>query len=397
MSVLHTILLLLCVGVLGLHAQIHDPRYLHEAATILDGHNDLLHAVTRGFVWDRPQSTGSADLFRLRDAGVDIQVLSLYAYPVPGQQERAWQTVLQQCDSLDALVARWPDRIAVPATLDEMDRHLASGRLVVLPALEGAFGVNGSLDRLRFLARRGLRLIGPTWNETNAFAGSAVNEDANQGRSGLTPLGRRMVALCDSAGIVLDASHLGSNSLRDLLATTRNPILASHSNCRALRDHPRNLTDNEIRAIAAADGVVMVTFVPGFLAGGGESVINRMRPYQAELARLRPVAGPYSDNTLLAMESVIRRADEAGLITVSTVLAHVRHIDSLVGTRYIGIGSDFGALEQTPVGLTDIRDLQLLTRALVRGGYGEDAIRGILGGNALRVVRAVWERKRGVR
>lgn len=388
----------LCMPVL--HAQDATPRWLalHREAVVADGHNDLLYSVMHGVDITRRTNVGHSDLVRFREGGVDLQFLSIW---LPRSARRsaadARAYAMREIDSLEAIARRAPDALRIVRSRADVDAAVRDGALAALIAFEGAYPLDGSLDNLRAFHARGVRCIAPTWNDSVPWASSSVDESApaSRGRgaktgrarlAGLTPHGRMLVRAMDSLGILLDVSHLGERATADLLDAVRSPVIASHSGCRALRDHHRNLRDEQIRAIAARGGVVMVNFFPPYLRMLPRTWAARTAKANAAIAALRLPQTGWSVLALSAADSIIARAARDGLVTLRDVADHIDHIVKLGGAGAAGLGTDFDGIDQTPVGIPDISYLPLLTRELMRRGYTDADIRAILGGNTLRLL-----------
>jgi membrane dipeptidase len=221
----------------------------------------------------------------------------------------------------------------------DLETARSAGRIGAILSLEGADGLQGKWWALRLLHRLGLRLLGPTWNRANWACDGALEPRGG----GLTAAGRRLVRECESLGILLDVSHLSERGFWDLADLASRPFFASHSNARAVTPHSRNLTDDQIRAIIAVDGLIGVTFVPWFLT-------NR-----------EPAS-------------------------ISDVLRHVEYICSLGGAKHVAFGSDFDGIDRHPAGLAHPGEYPALAEALSRR-YPEGTVRDFLEGNAYRFLR----------
>lgn len=318
---------------------------LHFAALVIDGHCDTIGEQLSGKRWLGDRSAdGHIDLPRLRDGGVDAQFFACYV-PVPYQRHGAATHALARLDQLHLLAERLPEQLLIARTPDDIRRAKANGQLAAIAGLEGAEALDGELGLLRQYHRLGVRNLGLAWNHRNA-ACDGVAERRTGG--GLTEFGVMVVQECNRLGITIDISHLAPAGVEDVLALSDDPIIASHSNAAALCDHPRNLTDDQMRAIAAKGGVIGVTFVNSFL-----------RREQPELASL------------------------------DDVMAHLEYMLALVGENHVAIGSDFDGCTP-PTDLADATAYPRITERLLAGGWGEETIRKILGGNFMRIFERVW-------
>ena len=321
-------------------------RALHRRYPVLDAHVDTVLALEGGRSFTAWGESGHADLPRFRAGGVRYQVFALFIEP-EYKPERALGRVLHLWDTLGrAFAEAGPDQVRLctrPEDLD--DGALAPGQLGGVLSIEGGEAVGTDLGLLRALHHLGVRAMGLTWNERNAIADGAGEADAG---GGLTRFGRALVGEMNSLGMIVDVSHLCPRAFWDVLKVSRRPVIASHSNARALCDHVRNLDDAQIRALAEAGGVMGMNFYAAFLDRD---------PARADIARL---------------------------------CDHIEHICDLVGPEHVGLGSDFDGIDRPPTGLEDVSRLPALTEALLARGYSEATLAGILGGNFLRVFREGW-------
>ena len=318
-------------------------RRLHQEAVVVDGHCDTLLdlAAGRRRLGERSEQ-GHADLPRLAAGGVNVQIFAHYIEP-EYKPDRALRRFLELLDVFYREAEANRDRMAVVTSYAELEAAVAEGRLAAIISIEGGEVISGRLEVLRALYRLGVRAIGLTWNERNDIA-DGVGEAHAAG--GLTRFGRQVVEEMNRLGMVVDVSHLSEPSFWDVLEVTTKPVIASHSNARAVCDHVRNLTDQQIRALAENGGVMGLNFCPPFV-----------HPHEA---------------------------------TVDRLVDHALHVLDLVGPDHLGLGSDFDGITSTPRGLEDASCFPRLTEALLRRGVDEDTVRKILGGNFLRVFREVW-------
>ena len=319
----------------------------HAAALVWDAHADTVLAWDRGRPFATRTAQGHVDLPRLRDGGVKVQIFALFvepAYP----PEQALARTLHLWDVLRQAIVEAAGQARLCRTAAEVDTAIAAGVLAVIASVEGGEALGTDLRLLRVLHALGVRAMGLTWNGRNAIASGAGDASG-----GLTAFGRDVVCEMFRLGMVVDVSHLNRRSFWDALAAARGPVIASHSNARALCDHPRNLADDQIRALAASGGVMGMNFYPRFLASS---------PERADLGR---------------------------------VCDHIDHICGLVGPAHVGLGSDFDGIAGVPRGLEDCSRLPALTAELLRRGYRRQDVRAILGGNFRRVFQEVWGAAQG--
>ena len=326
---------------------------LHRQA-VVDCHSDVLCDVARRRAAGESGVLERLHLPRWREAGVDVVVAALYVEEEPKPDRALRRAVTMLGAGLDDLSES--AGVVLCQTGEELDRAFARGQVGLVLGIEGGECVQDGVESLRVFAELGVRVFGLTWNQRNMLAEGIGEERAN---GGLTELGRAMVAQANRLGILLDVSHLSVKSFWDLIEASQPPVIASHSNAKALCRHRRNLDDDQIRAVAEQGGFIGVNAVAEFLDDN---------PEQASLER---------------------------------ALDHIDHIAGLVGPEHVALGPDFVDFLRTgpvawpsgligtsgPVGFATITDLPNVTDGLVRRGYGETAVRGILGGNALAMLR----------
>ncbi len=316
---------------------------LHRSAFVSDAHCDTLLDVLAGerHLGERSAS-GHIDLPRLHDGGVTAQVFAIWT-----PTARYTDATRHGIEAIDAFYQEIEanDDLRMALRVEDLDAAYADGAVAGILSLEGAEPLAGSLAILRTFYRLGVRLITLTWNFRNEAA-DGVKESISGG--GLTHFGRALVEECNRLGIVLDVSHLAAAGVRDVLALSKQPVIASHSNAAGLYDHPRNLTDGQLQAIAKSGGAIGVTFVPAFLR-------------------------PDKENA-----------------SILDVLDHIDYIAKVVGVEHVMLGSDFDGLGDTPpAGLEDVSHLLGLTAGLLARGYSEEAVRAIIGLNFRRVFARV--------
>lgn len=366
-----------------------DFMQLHRDAVVVDGHNDVLGRIMRGGDMESRGSRGHSDLPRFAAGGLDVQVFSIWV-PSRERGDNAWHFALAEIDSLKAIAGRNPGRLRVVTDAGQLRHAVNEGLIAGIIGLEGGRCIDGRRDRILTLHERGMRSFGLTWNYSSDWATCSKDEAAGKVSGGLSAKGRRFVRLLDSLGVLIDVSHLGERSFWDVLETTRHPIFASHSACSALRNHHRNLTDRQLRALADNGGVIMINFYPGFLVSNlnrsRRNLVERMHVRHAELTREHPQGG---SAYLAAVDKLLQEAEKRGLPSLYTIADHIDHVVQVAGIDHVGLGSDFDGISLTPVGLRDVTDLPLLTRVLRHRGYSDEDIRKILGGNFLRIFSEV--------
>lgn len=317
---------------------------LHRQSILIDAHCDTLLAILDGKRSLLTRSDeGHLDLPRLQEVGMTAQVFALFvpdAYAVHAPTAHALRMIYH----LYAAIEQANGQLILARTAADIDAAHANGQVAAILGMEGAEPLDGSLELFYIFHRLGLRVLGLTWNRRNAAA-----DGLNCVRSGggLTPFGESLVRACNEVGVVIDIAHLAPAGVRDVLEVSTQPIIASHANARTLCDHPRNLTDEQIAAIVAHDGVIGATFVPDFIAR------------------------------------------DRGQATLERFLDHIDYLLAVAGPDHVALGSDFDGMEASPE-IASVVDLPKVTAGLLARGHAVEVVQKILGGNWLRVFRQVW-------
>jgi membrane dipeptidase len=360
-----------------------------------------MHADTVQFVIDDGAdistrlTTTHLDAVRMREGGLDAQFFSVWVEPefygLGGDSAVARADA--QVEAVRALAERHPEIWTFATTAADVRRAHEEGRLAALLGLEGGYAIDGKLERVGHYFDRGVRYMTPTWTHSLPWAGSSG--DAEGATRGLNDFGRAVIGEMNRLGMLVDVSHVSDKTFWDIVETSRSPVVATHSNCRALADAPRNLTDDMIRAIAGTGGVVCAVFYPGFLEHGWRA---RKDAVEAEIQPLIEEASVKAEGNgsikRIAADRVREREFAARLAPVpfTRVADHIDHVVCLTGVEHVGCGSDFDGITATPAGLSSVAELPNLTAELLGRGYSAEDVTKILGGNVLRVMEETERR-----
>ncbi|MEU5696379.1 dipeptidase [Actinosynnema sp. NPDC020468] len=318
------------------------------------------------------------DLARARQGRLGIQFWSVWI-PCRLAGDAAVTTVLEQVELVHRLIGENPDDLALATTADEAEAAFASGRIASLLGAEGGHSINGSLGVLRALRRLGVRYMTLTHNENTPWADSATDEPVH---GGLTAFGRDVVRVMNEIGMLVDLSHVAPTTMRDALDVSTKPIVFSHSSCRAVADHPRNVPDDVLERLPANGGVCMITFVPAFVS-------PRLAQWDENLKEAMAQAGERHNDLeardRFAAEWETRNPPPA--VTLDDVVAHVEHAREVAGVDHIGLGGDYDGVKELPTGLEDVSTYPNLIGALLDRGWSEADCAKLAGRNALRVLR----------
>jgi membrane dipeptidase len=359
-----------------------EARRIHADLPVVDGHNDLpwaIHLYADGDVAradpGNPLPQFHTDIERLRRGGVGVQFWSVY---VPSSSQAPLRQTLEQIDLTRRMIARNSDDLELATNAQDVSEIRAEGKIACLLGAEGGHSIEGSLGALRMLHSLGVRYMTLTHADNVPWADSATDDPIH---GGLTDFGTEIVREMNRIGMLVDISHVSVDTMRDALAVSEAPIIASHSSAAALTEHPRNIPDDVLRDVGAGGGVVMVNFYPGFVNQAAADMTRDMfavqRALQAELEDDREV------------DERIRVMQEANPIprgTVDDIVDHIEHIAAVAGVDHVGIGSDYDGVETTPTGLEDVSTYPAITERLLSRGWGEQDVRKVLGDNALRVL-----------
>lgn len=367
-------------------------RRILQRTPLIDGHNDLPWALREGFNNDptavdlrQNQSANPTllhtDIPRLRAGGVGGQFWSVYVPATLTPLEAARET-FEQIDTVRRLTAAYPDVFALATTADEVERIHRSGRIAGLIGMEGGYSIADSLGLLRQFHAAGARYMTLTHSKTTSWADSAT--DAPRW-GGLNPFGEAVVREMNRLGMMVDLSHVSEETMLDAMRVSDAPVIFSHSSARAVTGHPRNVPDSVLRLMPEDGGVVMVTFVPGFI---NETVRSWNADRAAEEARLKAL-NPGDPAAVTAGLANWTEAHPVPRAALSDIIAHIQHVRAVAGVDHVGLGGDFDGITSTPDGVTGVDAYPAILAALMAEGWSEADIRKIAGQNVLRIMRAV--------
>jgi membrane dipeptidase len=365
---------------------------------VIDGHADTPQRFTdEGWDFCGPLRGGHLNAESARHGGLSAEFFAIWVQPDEWRGRYAHRT-LELIDGVYKQLLKHPRELALGLRAEDVRRAHAEGKFCVLLGLEGGHSIENSLALLRVYHRLGVRYMTLTWSNSNEWADSSGDlDDANAlHHNGLTHFGREVVREMNRLGMMVDVSHVSDKTFWDVLETTHAPIIASHSSARALTDVPRNLTDEQLRAVATSDGIVMVNFYTGFVDDAwretwSASAAERDAITEARTAEYRkrgePV--PYSIALTVDREFYAERAATLKRPPYSRVVDHIDHVAKVAGIDHVGIGTDFDGFPILPEGIENAADMPKIFAALAERGYTREQMRKIAGGNLLRVMEAV--------
>ena len=362
-------------------------RKILRSVPLIDGHNDLAWEIRNSrtaprdvAAYDlRGRTRGHTDLDRMKAGQVGAQFWSIY---VPGEVKDSGfaRIQLEQFDIARRTIARYPDRLTLALTANDIEREFKRGRIGSLLGMEGGHVLENSLGALRVYYDLGARYLTLTHNVTLDWADAAA-DSARHG--GLTEFGREVVREMNRLGMLVDLSHVSPGVMSDALDVAEAPVIFSHSSARALTDHVRNVPDSILQRLPRNGGAVMVTFVPAFVS---QEVADWEKVADEESKRMEAAVSDSAERSRLTEAWLAAHPRPAA--TLAQVADHIEHVRRVAGVNHVAIGSDFDGITNTPVGLEDVSTFPQLFAELVRRGWSDDDLKKLAGRNLLRVLRA---------
>ncbi len=370
---------------------------IHNSALIVDTHADTPQRfLDEGFDIGStdPKDIGHISLDKARRGNLGAEFFSIWVEPETNQGHFAQHT-FDLIDTVYEQAARHSDRMMMAFSPSDIDRAHKEHKLAALMGIEGGHSIENDMHLLRDYYRLGVRYMTLSWSNTNEWADSSgdIDDPKVQHHNGLTDFGKQVVLEMNRLGMMVDISHVADKTFWDTIATTKAPVIASHSSARALVDAPRNMTDDMLRAVAKNRGVVQVNFYSGF---DDEDFRKAMLAQQKDEAA---AAQKYTDQLKAEGKPVnyleLDRIEREWMAKIprpplKSLIDQIDHIAKTAGIDHVGLGSDFdGVSGATPQGIDSAADLPKITQALLDRGYSAEDIHKILGGNLMRVFREV--------
>ncbi len=363
---------------------------LHQRILTLDTHADAPIMMQKagfdvGVSHDTKRDGSQIDFPRMKQGGMDAMFFAVYTSQGPRTPEghaNAKENALNQFDLIHQALKKYPNQAELATSPADAYRIQKAGKRAVFIGMENGYPVGEDLSMLKTYYDLGCRYITLTHFANNLIGDSSTDPDGPL-YGGLSDFGKRVVSEMNRLGILIDISHVADSTFYDALALSKAPMIASHSNCRALCDFPRNMTDDMIRALAAKGGVVQVNFVSDYLKKPSEA--HRAAKTKIRMARVGKVTTPEMEARMMAQNDSIGKLYASERASLADIANHIDHIVKLVGIDHVGIGSDFdggGGVN----GLEDVSQIEALTAELLRRKYSEADIAKIWSGNLLRVL-----------
>jgi membrane dipeptidase len=370
---------------------------IHDSALIIDTHADTPQRfLDEGFDIGStdPNDIGHISLDKARRGNLGAEFFSIWVEPETNQGHFARHT-FDLIDGVYEQAARHPDRMMMAFSTSDIERAHREHKLAALMGIEGGHSIEADIHLLRDYYRLGVRYMTLSWSNTNEWADSSgdINDPKVQHHNGLTDFGKQVVLEMNRLGMMVDISHVADKTFWDAIATTKAPVIASHSSARALVDAPRNMTDDMLKAVAKNGGVVQVNYFNGFIDENFRKAEEAQRADQ-EAARQKYIAQKKSEGkevNYIELDRIEREwIARIPRPPLKSLIDHIDHIAKVAGVDHVGLGSDFdGVSGATPQGIDSAADLPKITEALLDRGYSAEGIHKILGGNLMRVFREV--------
>jgi membrane dipeptidase len=362
-------------------------RALHKQVPLIDGHNDYPWEARQKAGRDlekldisKPQPTIHTDIARLKTGGVGGQFWSVYT-PSDYAGQAAVTATLEQIDIVHRMMRKYPDTFELALTADDVERIFKRGKVASMIGMEGGHSIDNSLAALRMFHQLGARYMTLTHSKNTDWADSGTDTPKH---NGLNAFGEEVIREMNWLGMLVDLSHVSPDTMKDAIAVSAAPVIFSHSSARAINDVPRNVPDDVLRLLPKNGGVVMVTFVPGFLS----PKVGAWNKLQTDETNRLLQQYPSDEAARKSGLDAWAKANPAPRATLADAADHIDHIRKVAGTDHIGIGGDFDGITSVPEGLEDVSTYPALTAELLRRGYKDEEVKKILGLNVLRVMRA---------
>jgi len=364
---------------------------LHKDSLVWDCHSDLVYRILYEKLDIRKRlPVGHVDIPRLQEGNIDVQVMALWPDNRTFPRASARQT-LQLLDAILIALEQNSDVIELAWTASDIERITRSGKIAAPISIEGGHAIEDDLGLLRCYQRLGVSSMTITHNKTHNWADSHADEHR---WDGLNEFGERVVREMNRIGMVIDCSHVSDETFYDVIKVSKDPIIFSHSGCRALCDHPRNVTDDMLRALAKNRGVIGIVTVLQYVTQEYRDARRELRKISSSYLIRAPIAEDLDLEIALSHLRAGQDWPDENLPTVEDVIGHIDHAVKVAGVDHVGLGADMYPRTPAPIGLKDVTEYINITRGLKKRGYSNEDIKKILGGNFFRVWREVTEKRR---
>jgi membrane dipeptidase len=365
-------------------------KQIHDRAIVIDSHDDTTQRLLfeKGFDIGARHSNGNIDIPRMREGGLDALFFSIWV-PSDVTGPPAVKRAMELIDSVREAVRTHPNDLSLATTAADIRRAAGEHKIAALMGMEGGHMIDDDLGLLRSYAALGVRYLTLTHFKNNNWADSSTDKPAH---NGLTPFGKDVVRELNRLGVMVDISHVADKTFYDALEVTKAPVIASHSSCRAIARHARNMTDDMLRALSKNGGVVMINYEVSFLSEEYRVASEKQNGDVVTMltAMSKKCGGNEACSTLESarINTEAMKSGKLPMVSWEKIVEHIDHAVKAAGVDHVGLGSDFDGATM-PIGMEDATKLPKITDALLKKGYTEPDVEKILGGNLLRVMEAV--------
>jgi membrane dipeptidase len=363
-------------------------KKLHFSSIVLDTHDDTTqNFFDKDFDLGKRNATGHVDIPRMREGGMNAIFFSIW---IDGRimGPLAIQKALDQIDAVRQNVRLHSKDMVLARTADDVRRAHEQGKIAALIGIEGGHMLGNDIRMIRIYSDLGVRYLTLSHFYNDEWADSSTDKPAH---NGLTDYGKEIVREMNRTGMLVDISHVSDKTFYDALEVSKAPLIASHSSCRALCNHVRDMTDDMIKALAAKGGVIQINYEKSFIDQAYKDASDKLSGgVVAMIDQLKKKCGDDEaciGKTMAEQEKQAIAEGKLPHVSWERIIDHIDHVVKLVGPDHVGLGSDFDGASM-PEGMEDCSKLPKITEALLRKGYSEDDIRKILGGNTIRVMAA---------
>ncbi len=367
------------------HISEHASK-LQSTSIVLDTHDDTTQRFfSKDYDLGKRNPEGHVDIPRMREGGMNAIFFSIW---IDGRitGPPAVEKALDQIDAVRENVRKYSNEMMLARTADDVRRAHAQGKIAALMGVEGGHMIGNDIRMVRIFADLGVRYMTLTHFYNDEWADSSTNKPAH---NGLTDFGKEVVREMNRQGILVDISHVSDKTFFDALEVSKAPLIASHSSCRALCNHPRDMTDDMIKALAAKGGVIQINYEKSFIDQAYKDAYDKetggVVAHMSELTKHCNNDEACISREMSKLEDKLTQQGKLPRVSWERIIDHIDHAVKLVGADHVGLGSDFDGADM-PDGMEDCSKLPKITEALVRRGYSDNDIRKILGGNTLRVM-----------
>ncbi len=370
-----------------------EAKQLHNSCLVIDGHNDLMWEVRKQSSGDfqkldiaKRQPQIHTDIPRLREGNLGAQFWSVWVPVEKG--DTSFLTTLEQIELVHKMVETYPDTFELATTAADIERISQDGKIASLIGVEGGHCIQESLSNLNHFYERGARYMTLTHSDSLSWADSSTDAPRS---GGLSPFGHQVIQRMNQLGMMVDISHVSVDTMNAAMDVSQAPVIFSHSSARAVANTPRNVPDEILKRVHDSEGIIMVNFYSSFVVPSSAIRYTKRKDLQRELSERLDPAQVKVHLAKWDRENPVEQG------TVHHLLDHIDHLADVAGWQHVGLGGDFDGVDTLPKGMEDVSKYPYITQGLLDRGYTHEQIRGILGGNLIRVMKQVEQVAQGMK